>query len=698
MSRPSGRLPPSTDSRSATRTFCSPQRALEVIQTARPLLPGSYLGSRPRRAWLCVRTSGRGRGPRAKRWPQSLVRLVRSDRPDWGSALLVGLARLAALDQTRQIGILGLPRRVCGRFAPPGAGSAGQAPRARPPCCAKAARDFERARARLLRRHRIDPGFHELDFAELEASGNRLVEALRAGHDGEDLRLWRGRQPPARSAALTRSGGSGATAGGPERATRGGLDAGDRLRGPSAAPLRLSARHAQLRDRDLSRDRPRLRSGAGRHYSFWAAAITRAEPGTDAAVRDESIRRLGGHVEMTGLRFIPRCLRGRGGVDLHRVRADRDPVATAGPAWPACYRDESSLRVFLRESNTLTSTLYDRQPSRFVLSVLHRRHDRGPPAVRGGQRAHRPGRHSWPAWPRCPSTAGQTLWAGPQGRRLQPARAGLLQHSQGIVRLRRGRSEATIAPMRVLLVHPSPLMYSEIYLRLEPLGLERVAAAVRAAGHDVRLLDLQIFDHDDYYRELTSWEPEAVGLLAELPGQRARGHRPRRRDQAPAADVPSCSPAVTAPRSSPRRSSSTRGAPSAALVRGRGRGHHPAAPRRLPRRRPREAARVWLRRDGAGPNPTLLDRPRPVPARPRPHPPAAQVLHRCPRSLRVGGVHPGLPVGLLVLQRVDLLRTQLPQVLAGGGGRGRGADSRAQRVPGGRRGLHPVRARLRHRP
>ena len=47
--------------------------------------------------------------------------------------------------------------------------------------------------------------------------------------------------------------------------------------------------------------------------------------------------------------------------------------------------------------------------------------------------------------------------------------------------------------MRVLLVHPSALMYSELYLRLEPLGLERVAAAVRGAGHDVRLLDLQIF-------------------------------------------------------------------------------------------------------------------------------------------------------------------------------------------------------------
>jgi magnesium-protoporphyrin IX monomethyl ester (oxidative) cyclase len=75
--------------------------------------------------------------------------------------------------------------------------------------------------------------------------------------------------------------------------------------------------------------------------------------------------------------------------------------------------------------------------------------------------------------------------------------------------------------MRVLLVHPSPLMYSEIYLRLEPLGLERVGAALRAAGHDVRLLDLQIFGHDDYWRELERFAPRAVGFslnyLANVP-------------------------------------------------------------------------------------------------------------------------------------------------------------------------------------
>lgn len=75
--------------------------------------------------------------------------------------------------------------------------------------------------------------------------------------------------------------------------------------------------------------------------------------------------------------------------------------------------------------------------------------------------------------------------------------------------------------MRVLLVHPSPLMYSEIYLRLEPLGMERVATAVREAGHEVRILDLQVFSHRDFYAELQRFRPRALGFslnyLANLP-------------------------------------------------------------------------------------------------------------------------------------------------------------------------------------
>lgn len=75
--------------------------------------------------------------------------------------------------------------------------------------------------------------------------------------------------------------------------------------------------------------------------------------------------------------------------------------------------------------------------------------------------------------------------------------------------------------MKVLAVHPSALMYSRIYLRLEPLGLELVAAAARRAGHDVRLIDLQSETHDDYVRLLDDWSPDVVmfsgNYLANVP-------------------------------------------------------------------------------------------------------------------------------------------------------------------------------------
>jgi hypothetical protein len=56
--------------------------------------------------------------------------------------------------------------------------------------------------------------------------------------------------------------------------------------------------------------------------------------------------------------------------------------------------------------------------------------------------------------------------------------------------------------MRLLLVHPSSLTYSEIFLRLEPLGRERAAGAAREAGHEVRLVDLQVLSRADLAAEL----------------------------------------------------------------------------------------------------------------------------------------------------------------------------------------------------
>jgi len=75
--------------------------------------------------------------------------------------------------------------------------------------------------------------------------------------------------------------------------------------------------------------------------------------------------------------------------------------------------------------------------------------------------------------------------------------------------------------VRFLGVHPGPLLYSKIFLRLEPLGLELVAQAVRRAGHEVRLIDLQVEDHAAFFRLVDDWRPDVVGFsgnyLANIP-------------------------------------------------------------------------------------------------------------------------------------------------------------------------------------
>jgi hopanoid C-3 methylase len=76
-------------------------------------------------------------------------------------------------------------------------------------------------------------------------------------------------------------------------------------------------------------------------------------------------------------------------------------------------------------------------------------------------------------------------------------------------------------PMRVLAVHPGPLMYTRIFLRLEPLGLELVAAAVRQAGHEVALIDLQVENHRAVFGWVTRWRPDVIlfscNYLANVP-------------------------------------------------------------------------------------------------------------------------------------------------------------------------------------
>jgi hopanoid C-3 methylase len=75
--------------------------------------------------------------------------------------------------------------------------------------------------------------------------------------------------------------------------------------------------------------------------------------------------------------------------------------------------------------------------------------------------------------------------------------------------------------MKLLFVHPGPLLYTNVFLRLEPLGLELVAQAARQAKHAVRIIDLQVESHADYHRLISEWQPDFIAFscnyLANVP-------------------------------------------------------------------------------------------------------------------------------------------------------------------------------------
>jgi hopanoid C-3 methylase HpnR len=64
-------------------------------------------------------------------------------------------------------------------------------------------------------------------------------------------------------------------------------------------------------------------------------------------------------------------------------------------------------------------------------------------------------------------------------------------------------------------------MYTRVFLRLEPLGLELVAAAARQAGHEVALIDLQVESHRDFFGWVARWRPDVIlfscNYLANVP-------------------------------------------------------------------------------------------------------------------------------------------------------------------------------------
>lgn len=279
----------------------------------------------------------------------SMVRLLRSSRPDWGFPLLVGMARLVALDEARRAGVwMFLDAFPTDALVIPAEQILSR------PALTQALRDeargdFAAARARLGMLPEQRPGFPEADFVALEAAGNRLIEISRTVDGQRPMRLGLGLRVPAREAVLTEPIVPAIT----DEAL---------VRQAAAAREDEDAYESELRR--LYGYNVVTRNCVTEIFRTIDTALAASLANPDAeAIRRESTRRLGGYVEIDyTFTFIPAtsALAVR---DNYAVAETIDVPSYRLAALGRMYRQDNAARVYLRESNTLSSTLYRRNPA-----------------------------------------------------------------------------------------------------------------------------------------------------------------------------------------------------------------------------------------------------------------------------------------------------------------------------------------------
>ena len=310
--------------------------ALEVLDAAPALRPDTYrvadqapaLSADERRA-----LAGFARDLRA-----DLAALAASPRADFGYPLLLGMARLAALEASLARGRLVVLDAL-----------ADSAPTATVPAQRAAYLDAVVARLRpVVDRSRrelfLQDHFREADYTQLETTVNRLLEVEHARRDGAPLRMERGLLMPARPAAR----GEPIAPPLPEATARAELDAA------RAAALQYRARLAELYGYHLI-----TRNCVSEVFATVDAALA---DGADSDGSAASRRRLGGAVRIRhNLNFIPFV--SAGAVERsYATVARRTRPSYRQLRLAALQTDEPGWRVALRESNTLTSTAYHPGP------------------------------------------------------------------------------------------------------------------------------------------------------------------------------------------------------------------------------------------------------------------------------------------------------------------------------------------------
>jgi hypothetical protein len=220
---------------------------------------------------------------------------------------------------------------------------------------ARGAEDFGAALA-WLRARGATTGFPEVEWAELEAAGTRLAEVEGGLRAGRDLRLAWGAVVPARGAPL-------------REVALPAFSEGDLGRALAVARAR-EATHAAALER-LYGYNLLTRNCVTEIFSTMEAAFARdvrardlalAGASLEARVRAISVARLGGYIDPgSGLNFIP-AASATAVQSAYAVSGVEELPSHRTEGLALMYSRENPVRVYLRESNTLTSTLYRRMP------------------------------------------------------------------------------------------------------------------------------------------------------------------------------------------------------------------------------------------------------------------------------------------------------------------------------------------------
>ena len=274
----------------------------------------------------------------AQQLSASLLDLATSSRSDFGSPLLVGMARLAAIERSLASGRLmvldAFPTDAPAASVPAGAQRevylAALASRLQPL--------MERARREVMG----NGEFRESVYTQLETSANRLFEIERARRTGSAVRMERGVLLPARPAQRLELVAP--------------LLSNDVVRTELAAARAAAADYyghlAELYGYNLI-----TRNCVSEVFATIDAALTEPASGAQSS-GEESRRRLGGVVDSRyTLNFIPALSAAAVARNYSQV-GQRTRPSYHQLRLAALAREDQAWRVALRESNTLTSTAY----------------------------------------------------------------------------------------------------------------------------------------------------------------------------------------------------------------------------------------------------------------------------------------------------------------------------------------------------